>query len=354
MQTWNGAVAEGIAAWQVMALVSLVALTAGDPGRASAADKQKSVKAVYSYTARTVGQVLKIGAVKAAGIEWTCRDKTCTARGPWPAPNVQACQALARQTGRIAEYGHAGAKLDAADLDRCNQSLPPAMDPAAKTKNPVLAGAAPAARTAKLEHAQKPRQSAVPSTSRDSSLIVTKGTSENESEAVKPLLRVKAPPRPQPGEDAVGPTVATGASRVNPQDQEENWFLDYPWALAGIVAAAIAIPMMEDRLCDPVSVTEAGIAPSDATGAAGGTHVITWKTDPLQNDCDHWGIVVFCEVPGQSSLLPDGIVIRQGDTTSVQFDRTTDTYSLSWTRPARFPPDCVLSVYVGAGHVEMP
>jgi hypothetical protein len=92
----------------------LLALLAALPLVAWAAD--------YKYTARTAAPVKAKGVVTAAGIQWNCTGSQCTATGPWAAPGVAACGALARQVGRIVAYGHPGKQLAAAELTSCNGS----------------------------------------------------------------------------------------------------------------------------------------------------------------------------------------------------------------------------------------
>jgi hypothetical protein len=139
-------------------------------------------------------------------------------------------------------------------------------------------------------------------------------------------------------------------------DQDPLGYLANPWVLAGIVAAAIALPLApaDDPDCDDVRITETSLTPSDALGDAGGTYVISWTADPHRNECFTWGIMVFCDLPGQESLFPEELTLRLGDAASIQHDPSTGTSSINWTRPARFPPDCVLRVSVGAGDVDMP
>ncbi|MEE2566185.1 CC_3452 family protein [Hyphobacterium marinum] len=76
----------------------------------------------YSYTARTAAPAMETGAVQAGTLTWQCSGSACTISGPWPNPGVGACAQLAAQIGRITEYGHPGARLDAAGLARCNES----------------------------------------------------------------------------------------------------------------------------------------------------------------------------------------------------------------------------------------
>lgn len=87
----------------------------------------------YRYTARTAAPVKLAGRVTAQGLTWTCKGTTCVISGPWATPGVPACAALVREVGRIIEYGHPGAQLDASQLATCNGEAP-----ASKTeKSPV-------------------------------------------------------------------------------------------------------------------------------------------------------------------------------------------------------------------------
>lgn len=74
----------------------------------------------FTYTAQLARDALVLGRVDAAGITWQCSGRTCTTTGPWPAPGVPACAALAARVGVINAYGRAGVALSAAQLVRCN------------------------------------------------------------------------------------------------------------------------------------------------------------------------------------------------------------------------------------------
>lgn len=74
----------------------------------------------YTYTARTAAPVQQSGDVRAGSITWSCEDRACTVSGPWPQPGVGACAQLAAIVGRVSEYGHPGARLNAAQLEQCN------------------------------------------------------------------------------------------------------------------------------------------------------------------------------------------------------------------------------------------
>lgn len=86
----------------------------------------------YTYTATTAAPVRRSGNVAALGITWSCSATACTVAGPWPAPGVPACAALAREVGRIVSYGRPGATLNATQLGQCNAApapTPPAPPP---------------------------------------------------------------------------------------------------------------------------------------------------------------------------------------------------------------------------------
>ncbi|MBM5810353.1 MAG: hypothetical protein FJ191_00060 [Gammaproteobacteria bacterium] len=91
-------------------LVALLALLA-----------QASVAADYVYVAETQAVARKQGSVLAGKLAWQCQGSRCTIQGPWEAPGVAACQALAREVGPIRSYGRAGRMLGAAELATCNQ-----------------------------------------------------------------------------------------------------------------------------------------------------------------------------------------------------------------------------------------
>jgi len=78
----------------------------------------------YQYVARTVAPASRSGAVTAGSLTWQCTGSECRISGPWPAPGVSACAALAGQVGRIASYGREGAMLSAEQLNQCNANLP--------------------------------------------------------------------------------------------------------------------------------------------------------------------------------------------------------------------------------------
>jgi hypothetical protein len=80
----------------------------------------------YQYVARTVAPATRTGAVTAGSLTWQCTGSECRISGPWPAPGVPACAALATQVGRIASYGRSGAMLSAEQLTQCNANLPAA------------------------------------------------------------------------------------------------------------------------------------------------------------------------------------------------------------------------------------
>lgn len=78
----------------------------------------------YQYVARTATPAARTGAVTAGSLTWQCSGSECRISGPWPAPGVAACAALAGQVGRIASYGRSGAMLSAEQLTQCNANAP--------------------------------------------------------------------------------------------------------------------------------------------------------------------------------------------------------------------------------------
>jgi hypothetical protein len=81
-----------------------------------------AVAQTYDYTARTENPVLQAGQVRAASLTWSCAGNACRISGPWRSPGVGACAALAQIVGRITEYGHPGARLNADQLAVCNEN----------------------------------------------------------------------------------------------------------------------------------------------------------------------------------------------------------------------------------------
>ena len=93
------------------------------PSEPSAQDGGGSETVNYTYTALTYVNVKKAGSVRTGNLTWRCGGRRCTITGPWPTPAVGACQALARQVGRISSYGHPGKGLRSSELQRCNAAL---------------------------------------------------------------------------------------------------------------------------------------------------------------------------------------------------------------------------------------
>lgn len=79
--------------------------------------------ATYTYTAETHAAAKKQGAVAAGALEWQCKSRRCTVKGPWEAPAVDACRVLAQQVGPVKSYGRSGKKLDTNQLAQCNAGL---------------------------------------------------------------------------------------------------------------------------------------------------------------------------------------------------------------------------------------
>jgi hypothetical protein len=84
---------------------------------------ERAVAATYDYRATTIDRVKKSGTVTAGDRQWQCRGNQCTAKGPWPTPDVQSCQALANQVGQITAYGHSAKQLTASQLSQCNRGV---------------------------------------------------------------------------------------------------------------------------------------------------------------------------------------------------------------------------------------
>lgn len=97
----------------------------------------------YQYVARTEAPATRQGAVTAGPLTWQCQGSACTISGPWPAPGVSACAALAREVGRITAYGRQGNMLGAPALATCNDGIAAAaptlrLPPAATRVGPLV------------------------------------------------------------------------------------------------------------------------------------------------------------------------------------------------------------------------
>jgi hypothetical protein len=97
----------------ILAVFSLGLLCVGASAQAPAARS-------FLYTAQLSRDTLESGRVDASGIVWQCSGRACTVSGPWVAPGVPACAALASRVGTIASYGRPGVQLSAAQLAQCN------------------------------------------------------------------------------------------------------------------------------------------------------------------------------------------------------------------------------------------
>lgn len=64
--------------------------------------------------------------VTAGNLVWQCGGNRCEINGPWSAPAVGACRALAQRVGPIVSYGRPGNQLSAGDLAACNKGIVPA------------------------------------------------------------------------------------------------------------------------------------------------------------------------------------------------------------------------------------
>ncbi len=81
--------------------------------------------ATYDYTAITKNKSAKAnGQVQAGSLRWHCSGSTtCRISGPWPAPGLGACRALAKIIGPIASYGHPKKYLPSDQIDQCNKGI---------------------------------------------------------------------------------------------------------------------------------------------------------------------------------------------------------------------------------------
>lgn len=61
--------------------------------------------------------------VTAGSLVWYCGGYRCEISGPWAAPAVGACRALAQSVGPIVSYGRSGNQLSASDLEACNEGI---------------------------------------------------------------------------------------------------------------------------------------------------------------------------------------------------------------------------------------
>jgi len=81
----------------------------------------------YVYTAITQQQYGdELGGtdpVTAGSLIWQCGGYRCEISGPWAAPAVGACRALAQRVGPIISYGRSGNQLSARDLAACNEGI---------------------------------------------------------------------------------------------------------------------------------------------------------------------------------------------------------------------------------------
>lgn len=78
----------------------------------------------YNYVATTKSKsAVQQGLVRAGSLTWRCSGSECRITGPWPTPGIGSCQALAKQVGPIARYGHSGKWLDAGQLAKCNKGI---------------------------------------------------------------------------------------------------------------------------------------------------------------------------------------------------------------------------------------
>jgi hypothetical protein len=77
----------------------------------------------HSYMADLKGKAQRQGSVAAAGVQWTCSGRRCTAQAPWPTPQVDTCRELAKLVGKVRVYGHDTRKLSRSQLRQCNAGV---------------------------------------------------------------------------------------------------------------------------------------------------------------------------------------------------------------------------------------
>ena len=103
----------------------------------------------YTYTAQLAHNTPVTGLVDANGITWRCAGRSCETTGPWPAPAVLGCVALAIRVGPIASYGRAGLGLGPLQVLQCN-TMAHSRAQTAGAQAPAIAPAGVSARTATL------------------------------------------------------------------------------------------------------------------------------------------------------------------------------------------------------------
>lgn len=167
----------------------------------------------HQYVAETVAPAKHQGAVSAGGVAWQCSGGRCTAAGPWPAPGVGACKALAQQVGALKSYGHPQQRLGAHELQQCNSAV--------ATTTPIGLKDAPKERVATAhdvvplqgQKAGVATQPVAPPTAVQGPAHMSKGSEPTQQSAapppVKPLLAPAMTPNrvpPQaPGSGGFGP-----------------------------------------------------------------------------------------------------------------------------------------------------
>lgn len=178
----------------------------------------------YDYLARFQSPVRTGGAVVASGISWTCAGQDCRTSGPWPAPGVGACAALAGIEGQIVEYGHPKAQLGPADLKTCNAGVQPVKElarprlndnPAFRSLAFTLAPAATGPRTVQTSPLIASGTGYVPV---DTAALAAARTAATAHVTTAPLIASgtgwvdpsSLPPPPPPVKVTTAPLIATG------------------------------------------------------------------------------------------------------------------------------------------------
>jgi hypothetical protein len=184
----------------------------------------------YQYVARTEAPAARQGAVTAGPLTWQCQGSACTIGGPWPAPGVPACAALAREVGRITAYGRQGAMLNAQQLATCNAGIA-AVAPTLRLPPRVIAGGPLIVVRPQPQSPQQPQpqpqaqeQPQSPPQSQPQAQEQPQPAPESQSQAEEqPQPAPPPPPQEQPQPAPSGPVAVTTPELsfiVNPEATE--------------------------------------------------------------------------------------------------------------------------------------
>ena len=128
----------------------------GPGNKAEGAKARRKTAVEHRYVARTAEASRKQGKVKLRSRVWHCSGDRCRIAGPWPAPVVSECQALAARVGRIVSYGRTGAQLGKSQLEQCNRGLATASRPEPRHAGPDASRRAEPRRTPLKKSAKSP------------------------------------------------------------------------------------------------------------------------------------------------------------------------------------------------------